>query len=186
MKFTCPAGKSCLSVLILVLIPKKTASKAKFAQTFIFLHGNFTPFMCKSFQIRDHFFPLLFPKDSENLNFLDIGLRKVGEKKTFKWSEQMKKSVKHFLSITFYQGFHISKKFGHRTLGSGGEKKRETEWDSVTDKHTDRHTNMLTYRKNRPRGSILWKRPSTPPPPKKQTIFLVFQFDYKKFHSTLF
>ena len=32
----------------------------------LFLCGNFTPFMSKSFQIRDHFFSLLFPKDSKN------------------------------------------------------------------------------------------------------------------------
>ena len=38
-------------------------------------------FMSKSFQIWDHFFPLLFPKDSKNLKSLDIGLREVGAKR---------------------------------------------------------------------------------------------------------
>ena len=47
----------------------------------LFRRGDFTPFMRKSFQIWDHFFPLLFPKDSENLKSLDIGLREVGEKR---------------------------------------------------------------------------------------------------------
>ena len=43
--------------------------------------GNFTPFMSKSIQIWDHFLPLVFPKDSENLKSLDIGLLEVGATK---------------------------------------------------------------------------------------------------------
>ena len=39
-----------------------------------FWRGDFTPFMSKSFQLWDRLFPLLFPKDSENLNSLHIGL----------------------------------------------------------------------------------------------------------------
>ena len=34
------------------------------------LPGNFTPLINKSFQTSDHFFPLLFPKDSESHIFL--------------------------------------------------------------------------------------------------------------------
>ena len=45
-----------------------------------FCSGNFTPCMSKSFQIWDHFFLLLFPKDSENLKSLHIGLWKMGAK----------------------------------------------------------------------------------------------------------
>ena len=45
------------------------------------MRGDFTPFMSKSFQIWDHFFPLLFPEDSENLKSLGIGLREVGAKR---------------------------------------------------------------------------------------------------------
>ena len=37
--------------------------------------------MRKQFPIRDHLFPLLFPKDSEYQKSLDIGLREVGEKR---------------------------------------------------------------------------------------------------------
>ena len=47
----------------------------------LFRSGNFTPFMSNSFQIGDHFFSLLFPKDSENLKSLDIGLLEVGAKR---------------------------------------------------------------------------------------------------------
>ena len=39
-----------------------------------FLCGDFTPFIRKSCQIWDHFFPLLFPKNSENLKSFDIWL----------------------------------------------------------------------------------------------------------------
>ena len=45
-----------------------------------FCLSDFTPFMSKSRQILDHFFQLLFPKDSKNLTSLDIGLQEVGEK----------------------------------------------------------------------------------------------------------
>ena len=39
-------------------------------------------FVCISYvYLGDHFFPLLFPKDSESLKFLDIGLREVGAKR---------------------------------------------------------------------------------------------------------
>ena len=46
------------------------------------IRGYFTPFMSKSFKIWDHFFPLLFPKDSKNLIGLDIGLWEVGAKRS--------------------------------------------------------------------------------------------------------
>ena len=46
-----------------------------------FRNCNFSPFMSKSFQIWDHFFPLLFPKDFKNLKSLDIGLWEVGVKR---------------------------------------------------------------------------------------------------------
>ena len=62
-------------------IPKKILlCKAKFSKKKLFLRGDFTPFISKSFQIWDRFFPLLFPKDSENLKSLDIGLWEMGEK----------------------------------------------------------------------------------------------------------
>ena len=37
--------------------------------------------MSKTFQIWDHFFQLLFPKNSKNLKSLDIGIWEVGAKK---------------------------------------------------------------------------------------------------------
>ena len=57
-------------------------SKAKFAQKqYFFGAAIFTPFISKSFQIWDHFFSLLFPKDSESLKILDIQFQKVGAKR---------------------------------------------------------------------------------------------------------
>ena len=38
----------------------------------------------------DHFFPLLFPKDSESLKILDIRLRKVGTKRPLNGTPQKK------------------------------------------------------------------------------------------------
>ena len=55
------------------------AKSAKKKNNF-FLRGNFRQFLNKIFHIWDHFFPLLFPKDSESLKILDIRLREVGAK----------------------------------------------------------------------------------------------------------
>ena len=49
-----------------------------FTEWFFFRRGDFRPFMNKRFQIWDHFFLLLFPKDFKNLKCLDIGLREFG------------------------------------------------------------------------------------------------------------
>ena len=60
-------------------------TKAKSATTKkLFLRGDFRPIPNKNVQMLDHFFPLLFPKDSESLKILDIRLWKQGGKKTVK------------------------------------------------------------------------------------------------------
>ena len=48
------------------------------------LCGDFTPFIILFFKFWDHFFSLLFPKESESLKILDIQHWEVGGKKTFK------------------------------------------------------------------------------------------------------
>ena len=53
---------------------KKTLKKKQILRWFYTLYG-------KSFQIGDHFFPLLFPEDSKNLKSFYIGLWEVGEKR---------------------------------------------------------------------------------------------------------
>ena len=139
--------------------------------------------MNKSFQIWNPFVPILFPKDSKNQN-LKIGPYEVEEKRRLNRVNKLKKSVKKTFfpaelwdqlwgkivkSETtsfhyFFQGLWISKKFRHWTLWNGGKKTVKPSEKSVTDKQTDRqtdkHTDISTYRKNRPRGSILWRKMS--------------------------
>ena len=56
--------------------------KAKSATTKkLFLRGDFRPLPNKNVQMLDHFFPFLFPKDSESLKILDIRLWEVGAKR---------------------------------------------------------------------------------------------------------
>ena len=83
------------------------------------------------------FFPLLFPKDSENLKSLDIGPWEVGTKRRLTRAKKLKK-IRNFVFAAailhplwakvfkaettsfhyFSQGFRKSKKFGHWTLGA--------------------------------------------------------------------
>ena len=65
---------------------KRSEQMKKSVKNFL-RRGNFTPFMSKSFQTWDHFFPLFSPKDSENLKFLTLDFMKWGQK-TFKRSEK--------------------------------------------------------------------------------------------------
>ena len=47
----------------------------------------------KNVQIRDHFFPLLFSKDSESLKSLDIRLREVGAKRLLNDTSKVKRQT---------------------------------------------------------------------------------------------
>ena len=51
-----------------------------------FLRGDFRPFPNKNVQFWDHFYPALFPKDSESLKNLDIRLWEVGAKCVSKYT----------------------------------------------------------------------------------------------------
>ena len=53
------------------------------------MRGDFTPFTSKSFQIRDHFFALLLPKDCTSLKILDIQPWEVGAKKSLNGTSKM-------------------------------------------------------------------------------------------------
>ena len=54
--------------------------------------------------------------------------------------------MRPLLSITFPQGFQISKKFEHPTSGSGGKKTLKRYLKSEhTDKHTDKQTHGRTF-----------------------------------------
>ena len=52
----------------------------------LFLRGDFRPLPNKNIQFWDHFFPALFPKDSESLKISDIRLREVGAKCASKYT----------------------------------------------------------------------------------------------------
>ena len=67
----------------------KSAKKKNF-----FLGGDFRPLPNKNVQMLDHFFPILFPKDSESLKILDIGLREVGTKRPLKKTKNQKRPKK--------------------------------------------------------------------------------------------
>ena len=56
-----------------------------------FLHGDFRPLLNKNVEMLDHFFPLLFPKNSESLKILDIRLWEVGAKRPLQGTSKVKK-----------------------------------------------------------------------------------------------
>ena len=60
-------------------------------KTTFFLRGDFTPLRNKNVSIWDHFFPLLFPKNSESLKILDIRLREVGAKRRLNGTSKVKR-----------------------------------------------------------------------------------------------
>ena len=66
-----------------------------------FLRGNFRPLSKKNVRFWDHFFPELFPKDSESLKFLDIRLREGGA--NIYISAYMGKRDKHTYIHTYIQ-----------------------------------------------------------------------------------
>ena len=62
--------------------PKKVKEEKNF-----FLRGDFRQFSNKNVHIWDHFFPLLFPKDSESLKILDIHTQT--DRRTFRLIESI-------------------------------------------------------------------------------------------------
>ena len=75
-------------------IKKKSGSESlNLPKTNFYLCGNFTPLYSKSGQISDHFFQLLFPKDSESLKTLDIGLQKVRAKRRLNGASKVNRNT---------------------------------------------------------------------------------------------
>ena len=79
--------------------PKKIKKKVK--KNF-FLRGDCRQFSNKNVHIWDHFFPLLFPKDSEPLKILDIRLREVGARRPLKKTENRRRRPKKVKKKTFF------------------------------------------------------------------------------------
>ena len=69
----------------------KVKKKWEKKKTFL-LRGDFRQFSNKNVLIWDHFFPLLFPKDSESLKILDI--QEVGAKRPLNGTSKVKKLEK--------------------------------------------------------------------------------------------
>ena len=79
------------------------------------MRGDFRPLPNKNVQILDHFFPLLFPKDSESLKILDIQIWEVGAKGqlngTLKVNRQThRQTVKHMDISTYRNALKIGGK----------------------------------------------------------------------------
>ena len=110
--------------------------------------------MSKSFQVWDHFFPLLFPKDSLNLKCLDIELREGGGQMTVKrcvkqWVPKKSCSVRQHLPKNIL--FLCAK------IRLKNNSKVNTQTDTQTDIQTHTHMKKSTYRKHQPRGPMLLK-----------------------------
>ena len=86
--------------------PKKMKKKT------FFWRGDLRQFSNNNVYIWDHFFPLLFPKDSESLKILDIRFREVGAKrplkKTKNWRRPKKVKKKTFFCAAILDNFQTT------------------------------------------------------------------------------
>ena len=141
---------------IVAPMPQESGQRQNQKKNNFFLRGDFRPLPNKNVQMLDHFFHLLFSKDSKSLKILDIRLWEVGSKRPLNSTSKVKKRRKKlffarrfqtifkqkcsylrpFRSITFPQGFRISKNIGHSTSGSGGKK---TVKKDLKRKKTEKH-----------------------------------------------
>ena len=62
---------------------KLMKKKKSIKKTFFLRRSHFTPFLSKKVHTWDHFFPLLFPKDSKYLKVWTLDLGKMGEERPF-------------------------------------------------------------------------------------------------------
>ena len=98
----------------------RIGGKKMFIQRFSFKNvknffccGDFTPLLSKSFQIWDHFFPLLLRKDFENLKSLETGLWEVKRSEKHRYQKkscsvrQNSPKNKHFFLQRFYTLFFV-------------------------------------------------------------------------------
>ena len=69
-------------------------TKAKSAKKTFILRGDFRQLPNNNCQMLDHFFPLLFPKDSGSLKKFDIRLSEVGAKRALKKPENQRRLIK--------------------------------------------------------------------------------------------
>ena len=79
-------------------------TKEKSAKKKLFFCGNFRPLLYKNVQMLDHFFQLLFPKDSKSLKILDIRLWAVGAKRPLKKTKNQRRPKKSEEKFFFLRG----------------------------------------------------------------------------------
>ena len=96
--------------------------KAKSAKKKTFLCGDFRPLPNKNVQMLDHFFSLLFPKDSESLKILHIRLREVGAKRPLNVTSKVNTQTNTQADISTYRKHRPRAKNSHFTaFGSFGQ-----------------------------------------------------------------
>ena len=76
----------------------KSAKKLTF-----FLRGDFRPLPNKNVQMWDHFFPLLFPKDSKSLKILDNRLQEVGAKRRLNGTSKVNTQTNTHMDMFTYR-----------------------------------------------------------------------------------
>ena len=129
---------------------KKSSKTQKLKNVQRYANINDIPFDQRSLIHREAGFPPCFVRQNQPKNKLFFA-------RQFQTTSKQKCSnVRPLLSITFPQGFRISKNIGHPTSGSGGKKtvKRYLKSEQ-TDRQTHKRTDISTYRKHRPRGPML-------------------------------
>ena len=128
--------------------PKTKTQKLKIVQRYANI--NDILFDQRSLIHRETWFPPCFVRQNQPKNKLFFTRRFQT------YSKQKCSNVRPLLSITFPQGFRISKNIGHLTSGRGGKKtvKRYLKSEQ-TDRHTHKRTDKSTYRKHRPKGPML-------------------------------
>ena len=70
---------------IVATIPKNPANKTKFVENSTFFARRYYTLHEQKHWFWDRFFPLVLPKDLENLKSLDIGLWEVGAQRRLNW-----------------------------------------------------------------------------------------------------
>ena len=109
----------------------------------------FRPFLSKNVQIWDHFFPLLFPKDSESLKIIDIRLLKVGAKRRWNGTLKVNKLKKNMWKKKKCRGDFkpfLSKNYQIRLWEVGAKRHlRTTSKSEQTNTQTHRRTHRRTF-----------------------------------------
>ena len=133
---------------------KKSSKTQKLKKVQRYANISDIPFDQRSLIHREAWFPPCFVRQNQQKNKLFFARR-------FQTTSKHKcLNVTPLLSITFPQGFRISKNIGHPTSGSGGKKTikrylKSEHTNKQTNRQTYRYMDISTYRKHRPRGPML-------------------------------